>query len=87
LAIDEAKKETREECEQLTQEQIQKALEEEAIKVQFTLKKNTHDAFVEAYKNKNVVYFGEICEIDGKKSKCHNIQDTVIVQKKITKII
>lgn len=67
LAIDEAKKETREECEQLTQEQIQKALEEEAKKVQFTLKQNTHDAFVEAYKNKNVVYFGEIYEIDGKK--------------------
>ncbi len=67
VKIDEAKKETREECEQLTQEQIQKALEEEARKVEFTLKKNTHDAFVEAYKNKNVVYFGEICEIDGKK--------------------
>lgn len=66
LKIDEAKNETREECDKLTKEQIKEALEEEAKKTKKIVELVQHTAFVEAYKNKHVVYFGKIKDIDNK---------------------
>jgi len=49
-----------------TSEQIKIALEQEANKNKLIIQKNQHDALVEAFKDKYIVYFAKISEKDGK---------------------